>query len=90
MPLTNPATVRFGIWLRKKRNFYLFSVLTFGLTSWMLLIPLFPDLSGDPVWVGFLGVLGLGAGLTWGFFMWRLFASIFPSMRKTESDDNAT
>ena len=65
--------VRAGHWLQNKRNFYVYSILVFGLPSWPMLIWITWDYSRHPMWIAFLGIVSLGGGLLWGFGMWHLF-----------------
>ncbi len=67
---------KIGTWLRRKRNFYLFSVATMGLGSWLLLVWNLGH-AGDAYWIAFLAVLAVVLSLAWAFFMWRFFHNRF-------------
>jgi hypothetical protein len=91
MPAPASAVARFGAWLRRKRNFYVFSLVAIGVPVWAWEVWFLRDLSTSPLWVAFLGVVSLGAALLWGFLMLRFFARQYPSMRESErSRDDVT
>lgn len=85
MPAPTSGIARFGVWLRRKRNFYLFSLVAFGVPFWAWNVWSLRDLSVSPVWIVFLGVVSFAAALAWGFLMWHFFAWQYPSMRESES-----
>ena len=72
MSAPKQARAEFGLWLRKQRNFYLFSVASFGVGSWVILVWQFGQLGG-PLWIAFLALAALLGSLLWGFGMWHLF-----------------
>ena len=74
-PISTLAT--FGIWLRSKRNFFLFSILGFGIPIWLLEIWLTWEYIHSALWISFLAVVSLGASLLWAFGMWHFFNSKF-------------
>jgi|KBSMisStandDraft_5_1062788.scaffolds.fasta_scaffold511768_1 hypothetical protein len=86
----NSRIVRFGTWLRVKRNFYLFSIVGFGGPFWLFEIWLTADFASGAGWVAFLGLLSFLGAWAWGFLMWQFFASQYPSMRQVERNDDAT
>ena len=60
----------FGEYLKKKRNFLIFSVVGMGIGSAAILVWNFGK-QGDILFLLFLVALGLGAGLLWGLLMWK-------------------
>ena len=78
---------KLGMWLRKKRNFYIYSVATVGTAMWAILIWNFGRIGGA-LWIGFLGVVALLGSLMWGFLMWRLFAA--PLVKRLGGSSDAT
>lgn len=78
---------KFSVWLRKRRHFYLFSILAFGIPSWFLEIWFTWDYARGALWVAFLAAVSLGASLVWATVMWYFFQWYFPFMRTEREDD---
>ena len=76
------ASVEFGIWLRKRRNFYLFALASFGGSSWLILVWQFGQLGGA-LWITFLALVALLGSLLWGFGVWHLL--VVPLVNRLES-----
>lgn len=72
--------MKFGLWLRTKRNFLVFSMVAFGLPFWLLFAWNFWDF-GNVADLVLMGFISIAAGLFWGVGMWHFFASRFPSLR---------
>ena len=90
MATPNPRLLRIGLWLRNKRNFYVYSVITVGIPSWLGLVWLTWGYSNNPVgWILFSVVLGFGASLVWAFVMWQFFGHYFGTKRTGANNDNA-
>ena len=87
MAAPNQSQAKFGIWLRKKRNFYLFSIATFGVGSWLVLVWQFGHLGGA-LWIVFLLVVALLGAILWAFGMWHLF--VLPLVKRLDGSTDAT
>jgi hypothetical protein len=87
MAAPNQRQAKFGIWLRKKRNFYLFSIASFGVASWLMLVWQFGHLGGA-LWIVFLFVVALLGALLWAFGMWHLF--VLPLVKRLHGSTDAT
>jgi hypothetical protein len=61
---------RLGVYLKKKRNFLVFSVASVGIASAAILVWNFGRYV-DIFFSLFLVAVGLGAGLLWGILMWE-------------------
>jgi len=70
------AFVQFGKYLRIKRNFILFSLLSVGVPTGVAFIWQFGNYGGL-IFASFLFVVGLCAGLLWGLLMWAFFVKGF-------------
>ncbi len=79
--------LNFGIWLRKKRNFYVFSIATVGVGAWLILVWNFGHLGG-PLWITFLALDAFLASLLWAFGMWHLF--VLPLVKRLSGTTDAT
>ena len=78
---------RFGLWLRSKRNFYLFFVLAVGGTNAIVLSFMFGGLMPSSTWIAFIVGCCLIGGLLTGIAMWHFFRWRFPSMRDGRGND---
>ncbi len=67
---------KFGIYLRKRQNFLLYSVVAVGVPSAFGLIWMFGDGRGLGYWI-FLTALAFGGAYGWGVVMWHVFAKNF-------------
>src|SRR5438067_10737619 len=76
MSAPKQETAEFRLWLCKQRNFYLFSVASFGVGSWVILVWQFGQLGGA-LWIAFLALVALLGSLLWCFGMWHLFVVPF-------------
>jgi len=91
MPAPLSAIARSGVWLQRKRNFYIFWLTTIGLPLWAWEVWFLRSFSTSVAWILFLGVLSFGGALASGFVMWRFFASKYPALREREgAKDDAT
>jgi hypothetical protein len=72
--------IKFGTWLRVKRNFYLYFVLSTGIPGWLGAIWLTWGYVPGALWIAFLAVVILGASLLGAFLMWHFFSWYFPPL----------
>jgi hypothetical protein len=87
---TNLSTIsKSGLWLRRKRNFYRFSILAVGVPTAIIVTVMLGGLVSSPLWIVFIVGASLLVGLLWGFFMWHFFSSHFPSMPDRRENDAA-
>ena len=73
--------IRLGVWLRKKRNFLIFSVLAAGLPFTLMLFWQFGRYVGFRFDV-FMFATAICGGLLWGIIMREYFARLYPSLRR--------
>ncbi len=80
MALPNPTFIKFGEWLKVKRNFFLFFVVGGGIPFWLFYI----WLVGVPnvLWFFFITAVSFGASFLAAFVMWHFFCWYFPSFDK--------
>lgn len=79
------SLARFGVWLRIKRNFYLYWLAITGIPLVALAIWLFGDADQSPGSVLLLTLMTFLVSLVSGFFMWHWFEP----MRRDNRDDAA-
>ena len=75
MSAPTSSVAGFGVWLRRKRNAYMFSTIAWGLPMWAWMAWLTQEFSSSVGWIIFVGLVSLSGGWLWGFFMWRFFES---------------
>ena len=61
-------------WLRRKRNFYIYSVATFGTGTWAILVWQLGPFDGV-LWLVWVAVVAFAAAILWAFAMWHLFVA---------------
>jgi hypothetical protein len=71
----------------RSANFYLFSIASFGVGSWLIFIWQFGHLGGG-LWIAFLAVAALVAAFMWAFGMWHLF--VLPLVKRLGGSTDAT
>jgi uncharacterized BrkB/YihY/UPF0761 family membrane protein len=78
-----------GRWLRSKRNFYVFSILGFGIPFWIGISWMFGRLVSSPLWLVYLAMVSFLASLIWAVLMRHFFNWYFASMPNRGPDDAA-
>ena len=65
----------FGVWLRRRRNFLILSVVCVGLPPFVMLLLQFREASAfrDPAFLLFAFILCVAGGYVWGVIMWKFF-----------------
>ncbi len=71
------SIAKFGRWLFIKRNFYVYSVVAFGIPAWVLMSWFLWDYRTGVSWDLFLLLLCLLGSLAWAYAMWHLFVSAY-------------
>jgi hypothetical protein len=89
MTTSASGLAKFGIWLRNKRNFYLYWIFATGIPVSVVFIWKYGALISNPLWLVFLVAISFLGSFMSGFCMWHFFRWYFPSMANEKRNDAA-